>query len=387
MRINSLQEKMRKEEITAALLLYHRDVLYYAGTAQPCNLLIPADGEPALFVRRAMNFVKKETHLDNIYSATGLKKVSEKLHELYPGGGRLGVEEDVLPAALYNRIRKAFPGFEPVDITPHILRQRAVKDAGEQAKIKETAKIFEEVHKAVTENLVPGITEIELAAEIYRRVRRAGGEFITHHRRWDNTSTHEGLIACSSTAWKISGMAMTVTGIGTGSSMPWGASPAEIGKGDLLVVDIGINSGGYHVDIARTYVAGQADELQKERFNVVNEIMKTVLAAALPGIPAEELFLLAERKAEELGVIDYFQGWGDMKGHYIGHGVGLEIDDEPMLIRGNKEPLQEGMVVSIEPKLIIPEWGAVDLEDTVIIHEKEPEVLTPVPRQLFEVYS
>ncbi len=385
MRIIKLQEAMQKEGISAALIIHHRDLLYYANTAQPCNLLIPDREEPVLFVRRAMEMVRKETHLEKVQSSAGLKPIRDLLNKLYPDGGKIGLEEDVLPASLYKRICREFAGFDPVDISPLIMRQRAVKEPAEQQQLRKTAAIFDEAHRTIMENLAPGITEIELAAEVYRRVRRSGADFVNFHRRWDNTSTHEGLIAGSATSWKIAGLAMTVTGIGTGPAMPWGASPAKIRAGDLLVMDIGINYRGYHVDIARSYVAGRADSLQQERFAQVNLLMEAVVEAALPGISAGDLFSVAEAKAEELGVREYFQGWGDMQGHYIGHGIGLELDEIPALTRGNPELLAAGMVVCLEPKLIVPEWGAVDIEDTVIIHPDGPEVLTPVPLRLFEV--
>ncbi len=376
---------MQREGVDAALIIYHRDLLYYAGTAQPCNFLVPAQGEPALFVRRAMAMVKEETWVKRLYDTPSLKPVAELLSEICPAGGKLGVEEDVLPASLYKRIQQTFSKFELVNISPAILKQRAVKEEKEQVKLKETASIFAEAHRAIMENMKPGITEIELAAEVYRNVRRGGAEFINYHRRWDNTSTHEGLIAGSSTSWKISGLAMTVTGVGTGPSMPLGASPEKIRRGDLLVLDIGINYQGYHVDMARTYVAGQASDLQKERFQVIKTIMEEVMAQALPGVTAGSLFSVAAKKAEELGAWEYFQGWGDMKGYYIGHGIGLELDDPPALTKGNEELISAGMCLCIEPKLIVPEWGAIDIEDTVIIKDEGPEILTPVPLHLFEV--
>ena len=383
-RISVLQQNMRAAEIDAALINYHRDLFYYSGIAQPSNLLVPAKGEPVLFVRRAMDFVRGVTSVEEVVAAEGFKPVIKRLQELCPQGGKLGLEEDVLPASLYNRIRSTFSGFKTVDISPLILRQRAVKDEGEIERIREAASLFTEAHSAILEFLAPGISEMELAAEVYRRVRRAGADFTTFHRRWDNTSTHEGLVSGSLTSYKISGLAMTVTGIGTGPAMPWGASPEKLRKGDLLMLDIGINRGGYHADMARTYSVGKATALQKERFNIVNEIMEAVIASAIPGIAAEELFFTAERKATELKVAEYFQGYGEMKGRYIGHGVGLDMDDPPVVMEGVKEKLEAGMVVSIEPKIIIPQWGAVDLEDTMVIREKVPEILTPIPIKLFE---
>ena len=382
-RIEKLQQVMRNKEISAALLMQHRDLYYYAGTAQPCNLFIPAEGEPVLFVRRAMEMTKKDTWLENLQYSAKLGPIKELLDKSYFQGGKLGVEEDVLPASLYNRIKREFEGFELVNISPEILEQRAIKEPEEQEELRETARLFKVAHETIIENLAPGISEMELAAEVYRRLRANGAEFITYHRRWDNTSTHEGLIAGAKTAWQISGLAMTVTGIGNHPSLPWGASAERIDEGDMVVMDIGINRAGYHVDMARTYVAGNPSTLLKERWDAVNKIMDAALEKAVPGNTAGDLFSAAESKALDLGVREYFQGWGDMQGHYIGHGIGLELDEPPTLVRGNGQLLTEGMAVCIEPKLIVPHWGAVDVEDTVIINSHGPEILTPVSRELF----
>ncbi len=385
LRYRKLQEKMRENRISAALLSYHRDVFYYAGTGQPCNLLIPQEGEPTLFVRRAFDFVRRETFLEDLVPATGLGSVYRKLREKFPGGGVLGIAEDIIPVRLYRRMEDIFYGFSLTDISPLVLQQRAVKEQEEIELIKEAAKLFGEAHRAVLENLRAGITERELSTRVYSYIRRAGGEAVNFHRRWDDFSAHEGFLAGSKTSWQISGKAMTVTGKGTGASLPWGASDEKLDRGDLVVLDIGLNRGGYHGDIARTYVVGKATSLQKERYRVLQAIMEKALQKVRPGVPAQKVYLAALNQAERLGVKEYFQGWGEMQGNYIGHGIGLEMDEPPTLMKGLTDPLQENMVLCVEPKLIVPRWGAVDLEEMVVVKKGAPEIISPVSSQLWEV--
>lgn len=384
MRYRVLQEKMKENDICAALLSYHRDLFYYANTGQPCNLLIPGEGEPTLFVRRALDFVRSETHLSDIVPAAGLDAAVKKLKEKYPRGGKLGVAEEVIPARLYRRIKEAFSDFSLVNISPLVLQQRAVKEPGELELMRGAARLFEEAHRAVMENMKPGAREIEVSAEIYRCLRRAGGEPVNFHRRWDAISSHEGYLAGSKTSWQISGMAMTVTGKGTGPCLPWGASPEKLENGDVVVLDIGINYRGYHADISRTYVLGRANGKTKERYRAVQEIMEAALEQVRPGKEAQEIYYAALEKARQLKVDRYFQGWGEMQGNYIGHGIGIELDEPPVLMEGIKDPLKENMAVCIEPKLIVPEWGAVDREETLVVKNGPPEILSPVSGDLWE---
>lgn len=383
-RIRKLQQNMEQAGLAAALIVHHRNLFYYAGTAQPCNLLVPARGEPVLYVRRALDFVRRETHLDNLCAAPGLEPARRYLAETSPGCGRLGVELDRLPAALYLKLRETFSSFELADVSPLVAGQRAVKEPAEQEAIRQTARLYATAHAVLMERLRPGAEALEVSTAVYRALRREGAAPVNFHRRWDALSSQEGVIAGAGTAWQISGLAMTVTGVGLGKDLPWGTSRELFREGDPVVVDLAVNRGGYHADQTRTYCVGRAGELLRERFAAVAEIHRVVLEVTVPGAVAGDLYRVAEEKARALGVYEYFQGYGDTRGSYIGHGIGLEVDEDPLLAVGQREVLAEGAVVCIEPKLIVPHWGAVDLEDTVLVTAGKPEVLGPVAPILWE---
>lgn len=384
-RIKKLQSKMREKEIEVAIICYHRDLFYYTGTAQPCNLVVFADRDPVLYVRRAFDFVKRETFLTDLCCASGLEPARQLIKEHCPSGGRLGLEMDLIPAKLYLKIKESFAGFEPVDISPLIMEQRMLKDQEETAAIREAAELYNVAHRVMMERLRPGVEEVELTAEIYRSLRCLGASCVNFHRRWDTYSSHEGILAGSRTACQISGFAMTVTGTGMGADLPWGASREKLKRGELVVLDIAINRRGYHSDISRTYAVGKADLEQKDYFAAVKAIMETTFSAAVPGITAAELYRIAADKARELEVEDYFMGYKPSKGSYIGHGIGLELDEWPLLSPQDNTVLVEGMVICIEPKLIIPRWGAVDLEETLLVTKNGPEALSTVDWRLWEV--
>lgn len=386
-RIQLLQRNMQKSGIDLAIIMQPRDLYYFAGTAQPCNLVIPVHGDPLLLVRRAWDFVCRETWLPRtqLRMGEGLQQIKQLVSELPFSVRTIGLTFDAIPASLYKKVQTCFSQCNTVNITPLLLKQRAIKDEAERGAVKKAAVLYGVVHHTIMASLRAGLKEIDLAALILKSLREHGADTIIRNRRWDASLSPDGIVTSSANLWKISGHAMTVTGVGLSPALAWGASNTTISNGDLVVVDIGINLHGYHADIARTYCVGNADARQKEIMKMVQAIQNAALANVKPGVQAGQVYEFAWEKAKELKVEQYFQGYGDMRGSYVGHGIGLELDEPPTLQLADKTELLEGMSLAVEPKLIIPEWGAVVLEDDVLITADGYEMLCTVPRQLFEV--
>lgn len=387
-RIRELQKRLRRERIDLAIVMQPRDLYYYSGTAQPCNLVVPAAAEPLLFVRRAWEFVIEETDLAarQVLRGSGLSEIHAVLKSRGIPEGRVAVTDDAIPAGIYKKVQATFQDSEIVDLSPLVLEQRMIKDEEELQSIFRAAELFKYAHQAVLEFLRPGVTELQLSARVLEKIRENGGESIVRNRRWDASLPPEGLVVSRANMWKISGHAMTITGVGLSKSLPWGASRTAIQPGDLVILDMGINLHGYHADIARTYVAGGASREQLEVFGQVLAIQQAVLDKIRPGVVTKELYTTAAAKAVELGRFEFFQGFGEMKGRYVGHGLGLELDEPPTLDDKNDIILRAGMALAIEPKLIIPGFGGVVLEDDVIVTEDGYRLITPVERTLFEVF-
>ncbi len=384
-RLKRLQGLMQDKNIVAALIMHPRDVFYYAGTAQPCNLVIPARGEPCLLIRRAEDCVRRETWVENLLVGGSLSHVKGVLTDLGITGGQLGVTEDNLPAAIYKKIAGTLAPLQPVNLSPLLLEQRMVKDAGEIRALRATANAFAAAHHTIMAQARPGVKEIELAGMVYSALRNLECEGISRNRRWDASLHSEGIICAGENTWQIAGHAMTITGVGLSNSLAWGPSAREMQKGEVLIIDMGFNRHGYHADISRTYVLGRATARQKEVFRAVKAIQDRVLALIRPNVAARDLYEESEKAAWETGYHDYFQGFGKMKGHYIGHGLGLELDEPPTIDPHTDIILQENMVLAIEPKLIIPDLGGFVLEDTLLVTADGYELLSTVPRTLFEI--
>lgn len=385
-RVEHLQTKMKTAGIDAAVLYHSRDVFYYAGTGQPSVLLMPAQGKPLIFARRAVQWIKRDVPpFLEVVEAGGLTPFVKYLGDYGLRSGILGLEEDMLPANVYLKIREQLENFQLINISPLVLEQRMIKDEQEINLLKKAALMFTDVHKAVMEYARPGISELELAAEISRAARKAGNEPLPFMRTWRMLPFHDGNIASGENAWEMSGLAVSITGVGMSNSVPWGASRRKIQKGDLLVVDITLNYQGYHSDQTRTYVIGKAAKDQLRLYNSARQVFDKVYANAKAGIKASELYRVAEEEARSLDLLSYFQGCGNDRAPYIGHGLGLEGDELPGINKGSSIILPANCIFTIEPKFIVPALGAVQLEDMVWLKENGRELMSEVPHDLFEI--
>jgi Xaa-Pro aminopeptidase len=383
-RREGLRSRLAEHGFDAALLSHARDVLYYTGTAQPANLAVFADRDPVLFVRRAAEFVEREVDELEIRREASF---SGPVRELTAGGSRrrLGVALDVVPGAHVRRLEAMLPGWEVADVSPVVLAQRSVKEACEIEAMEHAAALAAVADETIRRVLVPGLAPVELAAEVGRSLRRAGAEEILFFRRWDAWLPASGIFAAGEEAAQISGHAMTVTGIGSTGALPWGPSWRLVEKGDVLYADMGINVGGYHADFTRSYSLGPPDGRARELYAAVVAAQEAAFAAIVPGAPASASMLAALEMVRERGLDPYFQGFGTQQGDYVGHGVGLEIDEPPTLTSRAGWPLEADMCLAVETKLIVPGWGGIGIEDTVVVEEEGPRVLTRVPRELAEL--
>lgn len=381
-RIARFADALGEAGFAAAVVSYHRDVVYLAGTAQPSNLLVVPGRPPVLFARRYLELARAESAVEDVVEAPGFGPVCERL-DAYGVRGRIGMTLDVMPAALYLKVQRTLAECTVEDVSGLLGAQRTVKDQGEIAALRRAAGIFTAAHDAIVEHALPGVSELELSAEVTRALRSAGHDGVVFQRRWDAVLQPEGAVVSGENLWAISALAIAVNGTGLGRAVPFGASRRVLQAGDLVNIDVGLCVGGYHGDMARTYALGEPGEDVRRFAAVVRACEDAAFAAIIPGVPASAPYEAAVDVARSNGVNDWFQGHGRYRGPYIGHGVGLELDELPVLGPGADMPIEAGMVLTIEPKLIVPDVGAVNFEDDVVVHSDGAEYLSDLPRELF----
>jgi Xaa-Pro aminopeptidase len=384
-RIKTLQEIIRSNNLTGVLLFYSRDVFYYTGTSQPSYFFVSPQ-HYCLFVRSGFDFALREAQIgkENIKEERRLENIFKEISPIIGRGRKIGTELDLLPANRFLELREILNGFEIVDISPLILHQRKKKDAFEINAMKKACSTIHRGHERVLTVFREGMTELELAAAVEDAHRLAGHEGIFFIRQPDFFMSR-GPLASGSNLYQISGVVYSITGIGLSASVPVGPSRRKIKKGDLIVVDIPVLVEGYHADQTRTYVVGKAKDGAKELFQPLKEVANHLIDHITPGMKCSEIYKMAIKKAEELQVDKPFLNFGNgRKSKIVGHGVGLEINEPPILSDYDHSIISDGFVLALDMHMMDEKFGVVKLEDMILIGKKN-KLLTKTPRELFEI--
>ncbi|MCG6533643.1 MAG: Xaa-Pro peptidase family protein [Syntrophales bacterium LBB04] len=386
--MNTLQSSLRDAGFNAALLSYSKSLYYYTGTTQPSCLIITPD-DFVLLVLKGMEHVEYESWLpaENVIEAeAGFKDVPGVLKKLGIDDGILGMEADVIAASFYLRMTRAFPQFKISDVSKVVLEQRKIKDERELEWLRQSGRIVHAGHERILNVLRVGMTEIELSAEIEDAHRRAGHEGQYFHRQFD-FFMGRGVLASGEDLSRIAGKVQSISGMGLSPALPLGASARVIGRGDMIVVDIPTLYRGYHSDQSRTYVIGRAPAACHDLYQGMKEICDRTIEYLKPGVTCAEVYETALSVAREIGMEPYYLRLGGNPEilPFVGHGVGLEVNELPLLSRHNPDIIQEGVVTTIEIEMWKSEREVVKLEDTIVVHAEGAEILTLSPRELCEI--
>ncbi len=384
-RIRGLEAQIKEQGLGGVFLSYSRDILYYTGTAQPAYLFVLPD-DYRLFVKSGFDFAIEEVFIDKNRMAEE-RSLQEIWKEIKPRfrETRIGTELDVMPANQLKALERIFFGFELVDASPVVLEQRKRKDASEIRMIKKACEVVDNGHRAILSTLREGVTELELSAAIENAHRLAGHEGIFFIRQPD-FFMGTGPVSSGPNLLRPSGVVYTITGVGLSPAVPAGPSRRKIQKGDPVVVDIPVLVNGYHADQTRTYTLGRATDEIKAMHDILKAIADHLIEGIKAGMRCSRIFELAVERAEEFGVQDAFMNFGKgRRSHIIGHGVGLELNEPPILSPYDDSTVDEGYVIALDMHMLREDEGVVKLEDMVLVKSDGNEILNKTSRVLFEV--
>jgi len=380
-RWRGLQAVLREREVDAAVLQQSRNVLYYGGIAVHGQVVVPLIGEPRFLVQIDAERASVVSPAA-VTPSRGLRTLVDTLAELGVTHGRLGIEKDSLSLAAYERLVERMPHAVFVDVGADTLRLRMVKSPYEVELIRRSAAVSDLLFERLRQIARPGRTEIELHQELGALQRSLGGDgVICKHGANERTLEHGWLVSGGNTA-QVSGYWLTMTGLGPSVGRPYGPTARVLREGDLLCYDVGTATSGYHSDSARTYVLGSADARQRSAWQVLCEMRESAIEAVAPGRPASAPYEAALAVARRDGMADYFMTTALHPFPYVGHGVGVEIDEPPLLSPRDPTVFESGMVLAVEPKIIVPGWGGLTIEDTVLVTDDGAEVLTRAGTEL-----
>jgi len=372
-RISKLQRLMTAAGFDGTVIVQNADLFYFAGTVQQSHLYVPASGKPVLMVRKSLARAREESALEEIVPLVNSKEITGLLEDYgYRSPAVLGFELDVLPAALFIKYQKIFAPAKLADASNIIRTVKMVKSAYEIGIIKEAAQINQAVFSRVRDYLQPGITEIELAAKLESVSRQMGHQ---GHIRTRGFNQEIAFHIMSGPSLAVpSYMDTPIGGPGLNPSFPQGAGRRKIQVNEPVMLDYGGVCDGYMVDQTRIFCIGRLPEKMTRAYDTATGILEALKQMAVPGVLCEDLYNLAVELACQADLGGHFMGYPEGV-PFVGHGVGIELDEWPVLAKGFKIPLEEGMVLALEPKFVFPE-GAVGIEDTFVVRDNGLENIT-----------
>jgi Xaa-Pro dipeptidase len=338
---------------------------YFTGTIQEGLLVIPRDGPAAFWVRRSFERARDESLFPQIKPMAGFRDPAGSVRKL---PARVYLDTEAVPLALYQRFHKHFPFAQVRSLDAELGWVRAVKSPFELALLEQAGRI----HQRVLEERVPallreGISEAELAAELTAVMVAEGHHGVIRFSMADNELAL-GLIGFGESSLYPGFLDGPGGNLGMSPAAPMvGSRTRRLTTGDLVCIDNGCNVEGYHTDKTLTYSFGRtpSDEAQAAQAKCV-EVQNQIAAMLRPGAVPSRIYETVMAGLEP-GFLNNFMGFGNRKVKFLGHGIGLVVDEFPALAKGFDEPLQAGMVLAIEPKKGIQGVGMVGIENTFLV--------------------
>jgi Xaa-Pro aminopeptidase len=387
-RIERLQARLTADGCDGYLITQNIDLYYLTGSMQTGYLFVPAKGEPVYYVRRSVARAAQESAV-RTEPLGSLRQFGDRLAADFPElwANRqpiIATEYDVLPVQQFNRLKQAIPSAEWRDGSVMMRELRMIKTADEIALIRHSGQLIGEALDHVLGLVKVGMTDLELTTEVEYYVRRRGHMGIMRMRGY-NQEIITGMIGSGWAAAMPTYFDGPAGGQGLGPASPQGAGTKPIARNEPILIDIGCCVNGYVIDQTRTAVIGRLSDELHTAYEVSERILRQTESALRPGTVCETLYTEAVQTAREAGLAEHFMGYGDDQVKFLGHGIGLEVDEWPVLARGFQYQLQPGMVIAIEPKFTYPGQGVVGIENTYHITEHGWENLTPFREGVIEL--
>jgi Xaa-Pro dipeptidase len=372
-RHDALRAAMAADGLDAVLVVEASDLVHLTGVMADAHLVLGVEGDPVLLVRRGIERAQAESPIADVRPLGSLRELAPVLAER--GVRRLGLELDVLPAARYLRYGQLLDGVELVDGGDAIARVRAVKSAWEVERMRAAASQLAAAFAAAPALVAEEETDRAVQIELERVLRRAGHQGPLRFRGLNGVMFYGAVLAGPDGA--VAPWADTPLG-GPGPNAAVGKGPGgwRIADGDAVTVDLVGGDDGYVADATRTFFRGKPRAPLGEALGVCEAILADLEALMRPGVPAQDLYRRGLELATEAGFGDHWMGHGPARVRFVGHGIGLDINERPFLAEGFEAPLEAGNAIAVEPKLVFPGVGAVGVENSYVVTDAGPERLT-----------
>ena len=380
LRRDKIRALMVQQGIDAALITCNVNLIYTYGRVVSGYLYLPLNAPARLFIKRP-NDIEGE----HIHPIRKPEQITELLKECgLPLPAKLMLEGDELSFTEYNRLAACFPETEVVPCGTALVRQaRSVKTPIEIEMFRRSGAAHTKAYEQIPSVYQPGMTDRQLSIEIERLMRLEGclGIFRVFGQSME---IFMGSLLAGDNAAVPSPYDFALGGKGLDPSLPGGVSGTLLQAGQCFMVDMGGNFYGYMGDMSRVFSIGRLPEQAYTAHQTCIEIQEEIAAMAKPGTVCEDMYNKAIEIVTKAGFADYFMGV-DQKAKFIGHGIGLEINEMPVLAPRMKQELEPGMVFALEPKIVLPGIGPVGIENSWAVTTDGLQKLTLCKEEIIEL--
>lgn len=369
-RLKRVQQTITEMEADACIITSSVNQYWLCGFIFDGFMFLFPEGDPILFVKRPSNIVDERAK--QIRKPEQIPDMLREIGISLPK--RILVEADQLSFSAATRLQAALGMPETKNISGEVRKIRSVKSEYELEQMRESARIHAYVYELIPSLYREGMTDLELQIEIERQMRLHGSVGI-FRSFGENMDIFMGSMLAGDNAQAASPYDYALGGAGISPLLPLGANGTLLLPGTTLMVDMAGNYRPWMDDMTRTFAIEHTPDMAYKAHQVSIDIHNAIMKNFRAGALCSELYLLAEEIVNQNGLAPYFMGT-IQQAQFIGHGVGLEINEPPVLTPRSREVLEPGIAFALEPKFVLPGIGAVGIENTYVVHESGFEKIT-----------
>lgn len=378
LRLERVQLLMQREGLDALLLTSNVNTLYLSGMIYQGLVVVPSEGSPKLLVRRPQHLPELSP---DFVPMRKVEQLPELVHEAL-SWRHVGLELDEMSHTEAVRLMGILPQCQWTNCSPMMRMARMIKTPLEIETFRQTTRRHVEVYTQIPSLYRTGMTDLDLQIEVERLMRRHGsiGIFRTYGASME---IFMGSLIAGDNAQIPSPYDFAMGGEGC-SALPIGANGTLLEEGLSVMVDMAGNYSPYISDLTRTFSVGRLPEEAYRLHELSCQLHREVMDQAAPGTSCADLYQETLSRVREAGAEAYFMGT-KQQAQFVGHGIGLQINELPVLMGRSRDVLEVGMVIAYEPKFVLPGIGALGVENTYLVTEGGVENLTPMSEEIIDL--
>jgi len=373
-----VQQAIREAGMDSLMLTSDVNIFYLTGRVFSGYYYLPADDEPVWFVKRPVDlsgdrifYIRKPEQIPELFASNGWSLPQHVL-----------LETDILSYNEWQRLQSIFHFQQFENASQWLRRIRMIKTPWEIEQIRLSAAHHAEAYACFPQCYHPGMTDLQFQIAIENQMRLHGSRGV--FRSFGFNDIFMGSVLAGDNAGIPSPFDFALGGGGQTAFCPVGANGTPLKEGMAVMVDMAGNFTDYLSDMTRVYAIGTLPEIAFRAHQVSLEIQYACEATAKPGVACADLYHLAFSIVEKAGLTAYFMGM-QQQAKFIGHGIGLEINEPPVFSPRSNEILAPNITFALEPKFVIPQVGAVGIENSYLVTDTGVEKLTLLDENIFQM--